>query len=96
MMTRDVFSYADPAAGTGSCGDCGYFDGQGTCQFYSDLNSRASELFQLDESVTPQAGCKAYDESGGGMQRPNEPMADWMTRRAQSVPTPKPTGMETV
>jgi hypothetical protein len=65
-VTRDAFSYQDNADPAIQCGGCEFYeDGEHGCELYDELNRAFPNVFNLDASTTPQAGCKAHVDAQG-------------------------------
>jgi len=59
-ISREGFGYTDPAS-ENKCKDCNYYDATNAkCGLFSKVQKALPEDFQLDSSVTGEAGCLAF------------------------------------
>jgi len=59
-VTRDAFTYVEPSQKT-NCAGCKFFiEGESLCSVFTELNQSNPDMFDLEEKVSPEGGCKAF------------------------------------
>ena len=62
MIERDVLGYQEPYYDEEEqCKNCQYFNGKDLCELFKKINTECSDLFALQEKVSPKGYCKAFE-----------------------------------
>ena len=77
-ITREAFGYVDQAPGAESCATCSHFS-EGSCGLYTELNSKAPQVFALDPMVAPEAYCRAWSGGGAEMAEDEEDRSEMLS-----------------